>query len=353
MSAIALDTYQIEIGPLHLGLINNLRARGYQGYAILVDDHTNVHCLPHLLPLLADLEPTIIRIPAGEQHKQLGTCQRIWDALFAAKATRRWCLLNLGGGVVGDMGGFCAGTYKRGIDFVQIPTTLLSQVDASVGGKLGIDYGGIKNSIGLFRDPVGVWIDPAFLRTLPARELRSGFAEVIKHALIADRAQWEQLTRVEQLSEFDWVTLIRESVLIKQRIVRADPFERGLRKALNFGHTVGHALESYWLSSADPLLHGEAIAIGIIAESWLSSRQTGLESAELESIGRFVLRHFGHRAIPLDAFTELLARMQQDKKNETTDINFSLLTDVGEVTVNQTAPPEHIRASLEFYNSLG
>lgn len=352
MTTISLPQYDVTLGPLgefHRAWLNERR---YAGLVVLVDENTYRHCWPRLEPWLLGLGPVVIKIPPGELYKNLDTCRDIWTRLFDASAGRRWCLLNLGGGVIGDMGGFCAGTYKRGIDFVQIPTTLLSQVDASVGGKLGIDFNGIKNSIGLFQDPAAVWIDPAFLTTLSPRELRSGFAEVIKHALIADARQWEVIARLDDLSKVDWSDFLADSVRIKQRIVLADPHERGPRKALNFGHTIGHAVESYWLDTLHPLLHGEAIAIGMICEAWLSHHQQGLGKEALDVITQFLLRHYGHHPIPADSLPRLLAYMRQDKKNEGDAINVSLLPAVGQVAVNQTAEPQAIADSIAYYNRL-
>ena len=353
MPVLRLPTYEITFGPIGATHIDWLLGRGYAGFAVLVDDNTAQYCWPRLEPLLAGLCPTLIRIPPGEAHKHLDTCRHIWEELFRAGAGRRWCLLNLGGGVIGDMGGFCAGTYKRGIDFLQIPTTLLSQVDASVGGKLGIDFFGIKNSIGLFRDPIGVWIDPAFLHSLPPREIRSGFAEIIKHALIADAGQWAALQSVADPRQTDWSALLPASVDIKRHIVEVDPHERGLRKALNFGHTIGHAVESYFLDTPAPLLHGEAIAVGMVCESWLSHRRTGLSEAALQDISRYLLRHYGHVRLPESAFDHMLATMRQDKKNETDEINFSLLPAIGEVEVNHGVEAGLIVESLRYYNEQG
>ena len=329
-----------------------MRADDYAGIAVLTDENTERHCLPLLREQLAAFDPVYISVPAGERHKTLDTCKYIWEQLFQAGAGRNWCLLNLGGGVIGDMGGFCAGTFKRGMDFVQIPTTLLSQVDASVGGKLGIDFYGIKNSIGLFQEPRAVWADARFLKTLPARELRSGFAEILKHALIADHDQWEELTRIDDLTNVDWADWVARSVAVKQRIVAADPHERGLRKALNFGHTIGHAVEGYRLETPTPLLHGEAIAVGMICEAWLSAEKIGLSAEALQEIISYFLQVYGHEPIPEDQFDYLLALMQQDKKNEDQRINFSLLPAIGAVKVNQTATPAEIVASMRYYNSL-
>jgi 3-dehydroquinate synthase len=347
---LKLPNYNIQIGALGPHLAEWLAGREYAGYAVLCDTHTAEHCLPRFQAVFPAYAERVITVPAGELHKNLATCQQIWQALFAAGAGRRWCLFNLGGGVIGDMGGFCAATFKRGIDFIQVPTTLLSQVDASVGGKLGIDFNHLKNSIGLFRDPAAVWIDPAFLTTLSDRELRSGFAEVIKHALIADQAQWARLRAVTDIRALDLGTLIRDSVAVKQKIVAADPFERGLRKALNFGHTVGHAIESYFLETADPLLHGEAIAYGMVIEGWLSQQLCGLPIDAYKAVRDLILRLYGHRAIPEAAFAELIASMQQDKKNESAAINFSFLPALGQVEVNRTANTDQIHSAILHWN---
>ena len=339
------------IGPDHF---SGLAASTYAGWVILADEHTAAACLPKLEPYLPESQRIErIVVPAGERHKHLDTCRFIWDRLFAAGAGRNWCCLNLGGGVIGDMGGFAAATFKRGMDFIQIPTTLLSQVDASVGGKLGIDYHGVKNSIGVFRNPRAVWVDPGFLATLPPRELRSGYAEVVKHALIADAAAWNTLHRVTDLERLDWLAIIGDSVAIKRRIVLEDPLEKGARKALNFGHTVGHAVESFFLDTPEPLLHGEAIAVGMICEAWLSTRTNLLSQADYQTITGYLLQIYGHRNIPEAAFPELLSLMRQDKKNEGTEINFTLLTGLGSHRVNATATPEIIRESLREYNRLG
>ncbi len=352
MPVLQLDHYDIDISPIGTDHLRWLAAQEFAGIAVLTDDNTAQHCLPLIKEQLAGFQPHYITVPAGEKHKTLETCQHIWEQLFQAGAGRNWCLLNLGG-VIGDMGGFCAGTFKRGMDFIQIPTTLLSQVDASVGGKLGIDFYGVKNSIGLFRDPRAVWADARFFQTLSARELRSGFAEIIKHALIADVQQWQELQQITHLESIDWSEWVARSVSIKQEIVKEDPHEKGIRKALNFGHTIGHAIESYFLETATPLLHGEAIAAGMICEAWLSAKQLGLSKPELTAITDYFLTIYGHQAIPEGIDELLLSTMRQDKKNEDTRINFSLIPAAGKVAVNQTAKEEEIVGSLEYYRALG
>ncbi len=339
-----------SIGPDHFTW---LRAKNYAGWVLLVDDRTRKHCLPLIEHELTGLPVVIIEVPAGERFKHLDTCRYIWEEMFRGGVGRRWCCLNLGGGVIGDMGGFAASTFKRGMDFVQVPTTLLSQVDASVGGKLGIDFYGVKNSIGLFANPRAVWVDVRFLRTLPERELRSGFAEIIKHALVADRGQWVDLRQwVNLAAGADWAEVIAGSVVIKRDIVLADPFEHGRRKALNFGHTIGHAVESYFLERENRLLHGEGVAIGMITESWLSCTLGTLSERELREITDYCLKLYGHQAIPPSCYPTLLALMRQDKKNEADEINFTLLAEPGRAVVNQTATAEEITRSLQYYNSL-
>ena len=353
MTLTVATDYDIRIAPIGAEHFDWLHARNYAGWVVLTDEHTRDQCLPLLSPFLADRRVVYVTVPAGERHKHLDTCRYIWEAMFDGGVGRRWCCLNVGGGVIGDMGGFAAATFKRGIDFVQLPTTLLSQVDASVGGKLGIDFHDVKNSIGLFANPQAVWIDPRFLDTLPARELRSGYAEVIKHALIADATQWERLRRRVDLSGVDWEATIGHSVDIKRAVVEEDPHERGLRKALNFGHTIGHAVESYFLNRPERLLHGEAIAVGMITESWISTRQRGLGADDLRTIVDYCRSVYGWQRVPESAFDALIGLMRQDKKNEGDEINFTLLDAPGRAVVNEAATPEVILESLRFYNSLG
>lgn len=352
MEILPLQDYSIYVGHFEEHLASWLREKAYSRLVILVDEHTKMHCWPLLEPVVKDYPHSLIEIPAGELHKNLETCQIIWRAMMEARADRRSLAINLGGGVIGDMGGFCAATFKRGMDFIQMPTTLLSQVDASIGGKLGIDFMQVKNSIGVFCNPQGVYIDPRFLQTLPPRELRSGFAEIIKHALIADREQWEQLKNITDLEQVNWPALVVPSLRIKQRIVEIDPFERGLRKALNFGHTIGHAVEGYALETDAPLLHGEAIAVGMIAESYLSHQQSGLSEVDLEEITAFIRRIY--QPLPIDpvSFPELLALMANDKKNKSQAINFSFIPEAGQVQVDQTSDPDAILASLDYCNAV-
>ncbi len=348
---ICTENYDIHINDFKKSLKDLLEGKKYSSIAVLVDENTERDCLPLFLEMLG-MEIPIIKISSGEIHKNINTCQFIWKQMMELGMGRHSLLLNLGGGVIGDMGGFCASTFKRGIDFIQIPTTLLSQVDASVGGKLGIDFMGIKNSIGVFNDPQTVCIDPIFLKTLPEREIRSGFAEIIKHALIKNENQWQEIREIKDLSQVDWHVFIADSVKIKRDIVQEDPFEKGLRKALNFGHTIGHGIESVFLEKPDFLLHGEAIAIGMICESFISNEIAGLSDKELNSISSYLLSIFGHQPLEKADFKAMISIMGNDKKNIGNKINFTVLNGIGKVSINETATKTLIIKSLEYYNGL-
>ena len=353
MHILPLDDYHIHLGPISQSLPGLLAERRPSMILVLTDENTRLHCLPKVLPLLPDGAPAHgLEIPAGEAHKTLRTCEHIWAEMLRLGADRNALLLDLGGGVIGDMGGFCAATYKRGVDFIQIPTTLLAQVDASIGGKLGIDFGGLKNSVGVFRNPIAVCIDPAFLETLSPRELRSGFAEVIKHALIADAAQWDALLRGSPQAQMKDPGTILNSLKIKQSVVQADPYEKGLRKALNFGHTVGHAVEAWSLDTDAPLLHGEAVAIGMIAEARLSTQFAGLPEQDLHAICRYIAGIYSLPKLPEASFEDYLASMRNDKKNEGARINCTLLEKPGKALIDGFIPETAIVESLHFYNKL-
>jgi len=319
----------------------------YDKVGILVDENTRLHCLPLVHKAI---KPTdIIEIKSGEEQKTLDTCIHIWKELTENHFERKSLLVNLGGGVIGDMGGFCAATYKRGIDFINIPTTLLSQVDASVGGKLGIDFLGYKNHIGVFEDPKKVFIDTKFLNTLPARELRSGFAEVIKHCLILDSAYWEKVSSIV-FEDQNWSDIVKHSVDVKKKVVEEDPFEKGLRKILNFGHTIGHAIESYFLQKDEKkILHGEAIAAGMICETYLSVKYCKLPESSVKSIEDYILKTFGRILISEDDIEEITFLCLQDKKNEKGVINFSLLKEIGNSVFNVGVEQNEIRKVLQLY----
>ena len=352
MQTLKLSDYNIYVGDVWAAFRAFLKEKNYSKIFILLDDNTEEHCLLPYFEQFSISETHYIRIRAGEIHKNLYMCQFIWRCLFEQEADRKTLLLNLGGGVIGDMGGFCASTFKRGIDFVQMPTTLLSQVDASIGGKLGIDFFNVKNAIGVFANPQAVFIFPDFLKTVTKREIRSGFAEIIKHALIMDKKRWLDLSKIQDLETIDWAKYLIPSLKIKQKVVKIDPFEKGLRKALNFGHTVGHAVESAALDTNEPLTHGEAIAIGMVCEAYLSKILRGMPDEDLTAICDFILKHYGKYDIQKFHSQYLISLMKQDKKNETGTINFSFLQNIGEVVVNCTATPSQIEESLAFYIAL-
>ncbi|MBK8624587.1 MAG: 3-dehydroquinate synthase [Saprospiraceae bacterium] len=315
---------------------------------VLVDENTEKYCL-HMLLEHIDSVVHVIRIPSGEQSKNIETCQRIWSFLLNNGADRNSLLINLGGGVIGDMGGFCAATYMRGIRFIQIPTTLLSQVDASVGGKLGIDFMGFKNMIGLIQDPSAVFIFTEFLKTLPHQQMKSGYAELLKHGLIADKHIWHRLSEKTTFENLDFETLVYESVMIKKEVTEKDPHEKGLRKILNFGHTIGHAVESYWMDSRTPLLHGEAVAIGMVSEAFLSYRIGKISEAVLFDIRNTIIKLYGHHPKYLKPTEEILHLMQGDKKNHKGEFRFSLLESVGNACYDIAIDQDKVTESFMFY----
>ena len=310
MKKIPLEDYNIIIGDGDQSLRYVLEHKEYTRICVLVDEHTASSCLPRVQDAVPDAH--VIKISSGEQNKSLSVCEQIWSQMASAKMDRHSLMINLGGGVIGDMGGFAASCYMRGIDFIQVPTTLLSQVDASVGGKLAIDFQAYKNFIGLFCNPVAVIVDPSFLETLPSAQLRSGYAEMIKHGLIKSKPIWHRLSGLDSISDISWDEEIYASIMIKKEVVIEDPREQGLRKILNFGHTIGHALESYALDTSAPLLHGEAIALGMIAESFLSSKILSLSEMSLNSIIAHIKRVYPDLSLeslsfPKDVFELMLS----------------------------------------------
>jgi 3-dehydroquinate synthase len=349
---IQLHDYAIYLGDFWEHLQTTLLDKQFTKVFVLVDDNTYLHCLPVLKEKTGRTFDHIVRITPGEAHKTLETCQKIWNFLFDHNADRKSLLINLGGGVIGDMGGFCASTYMRGIAFIQIPTTLLAQVDASIGGKTGIDYHQLKNSIGLFQNPIAVYINPIFLRTLPDDHTRSGYAEIVKHGLIQDALLFEKILRIKTLDDISWVNLIGPSLHVKKRVVEKDPLESGFRKVLNFGHTIGHALESVRLDKDQPLLHGDAVAFGMITEGFLSQRFGTLPETELETISQYILSIFGKVRFQSADVTLMLTKMRSDKKNEYQQINFSLLSELGKAEINRSFTDDQIIESFDYYLNL-
>lgn len=349
MNSLSTSDYDIVEGDIKANLSAFLDVVNFTRLCIISDENTQVDCLPLLSDILPKNTVQIV-IPTGEKHKNIQTCQLIWKRMMDSQLDRNALVLNVGGGVLGDMGGFCAATYKRGLRFVQIPTTVLSQVDASVGGKLGIDFQGVKNGIGLFQNPIRVFLDTKFFDTLPDRERRSGLAEIIKHSLIADKKEWNELRQITSMKEIKWRELVWRSVQIKHKIVKEDPFEKGIRKALNFGHTVGHALESYFLDHSNALLHGEAVAWGMMVETHLSHKLLGLAPLEYENIISFISKIYPEiKRSPLD-YNALVHLMKNDKKNRGSEINCSLIPSIGKVKVNQSVSEKTVIESLAFFS---
>ncbi|WGQ09006.1 3-dehydroquinate synthase [Pedobacter gandavensis] len=339
--------FESELAPL----AQIIEEGNYSKVFIFVDRNTSEFCLPLLQGMLDDYTNfDLIETDPGEENKNIDFCIGIWKTLLDFEADRKCLMINLGGGVITDMGGFIASTYKRGIDFINIPTTLLAQVDASVGGKTGIDIDNVKNMVGTFALPQAVFIETSFLKTLPERELLSGFAEMIKHGLIVDAAYYERL-KVADYKNIAPIEVHR-SVEIKNEVVTEDPQEKGRRKILNFGHTIGHAVESYALiNDKSPLTHGEAIAIGMVAEAYLSSTNNTLTPEELEDITKYILSIYPAYHIKKESFTDLLGFMQSDKKNEHGQIMFSLLSKIGTCDYNCIVTEKDILDALAYYNN--
>ncbi len=354
MQSILSDNYHVHFNEysfraLNAFILENTPSKIF----ILVDENTHEHCAPILLAQLeTHCEIEMLEIESGEVHKNLDTCMGLWGTLTDLGADRKSLLINLGGGVITDMGGFIASTFKRGIWFVNIPTTLLSMVDASVGGKTGVDLGVLKNQIGLFSYPEMVLIDPCFLETLPEREIRSGLAEIIKYGLTFDIQIWETIKNYESLEIDALKKLIHPSIEIKNKVVLKDPKEGHLRKVLNYGHTLGHAIESYFLDSdsKESLTHGEAIAIGMVCAAYISYKQLGFPIDDVESIKHHVLQIYGRVHIETSEYEAILEMLIHDKKNVGNQVKFVLLKAIEDFVIDCHVTKENMVASLDYYN---
>lgn len=331
-----------------------LRENKFSKIFIIVDENTNEYCLPYFLPKLeTDVELEIIELEPGEENKTIETCVHVWEAFTELGADRKSLVINIGGGVITDMGGFIASTFKRGIAFINIPTTLLSMVDASVGGKNGVDLGGLKNQIGTITLPEMVLIDTNYLQTLSQREMRSGLAEMLKHGLIASKSHWNKFKNITEINFDEFDSLIEESVGIKAKIVEEDPRENGIRKALNFGHTLGHAIETYFLESPEKerLLHGEAIACGMILESYISVVKGLLKAEEYIEIKNQLMTIYEPIFFEENDINQIIELLIHDKKNEFGKIQFSLLDKIGNCKINQNTDNQTIiRAFTDYKN---
>ncbi len=322
----------------------------YDKLFVLTDEHTHELCLP-LVDTCLPAGRELITIAPGDCHKNLETLAYVWNELSNRKGTRRSLMLNLGGGMVTDLGGFAAATFKRGITYINIPTTLLAMVDASAGGKTGINFNGLKNEIGAFSPARFVLLDTEFLRSLDDENIRSGYAEMLKHGLISNTEHWAELLNFDPARpDYDALrSLVSRSVSIKERIVEQDPREKGIRKALNFGHTAGHAFESLALEQGRPRLHGYAVAWGIVCELYLSCLRTGFPKDKLRQTVQFIKETYGTFDFDCKQYDRLYEFMTHDKKNESDAVNFTLLADVGDIRINQTAGREEIFEMLDFY----
>jgi 3-dehydroquinate synthase len=291
-----------------------------------------------------------IVIGATDSNKTIESLAYVWEKLGEGGATRHSLLINIGGGMVTDLGGFAASTFKRGINYINIPTTLLAMVDASVGGKTGINFRGLKNEVGVFSNASTVILDTIFLKTLDTENICSGYAEMLKHGLISNNKMWAELLNfdVEHPDLEKLQAMLADSVAVKQRIVTEDPLEQGIRKALNLGHTIGHAFESFALRHK-PILHGYAVAYGLICELYLSTIKTGFPSDKMRQTVSFIKEHYGKMTITCDDYPTLLELMTHDKKNVAGVINFTLLGGIGDIRINQTATKEDIYEALDFY----
>lgn len=355
MQSIKANTYSIffnEEGYSYLS--SQLLSSTYSKIFILVDENTSQYCLPNFLANLAtEVEIEIIEIENGEEHKNIETCLQLWHSLTELGGDRKSLLINLGGGVVTDIGGFIACTFKRGIDFINVPTTLLSMVDASVGGKNGVDLGQLKNQIGIIREPKAVIVVSSFLETLPQLEMRSGLAEMLKHGLIYDRNYWNKFKNLSDLKSEDLEGLIHESIQIKNKIVSEDLTENGIRKALNFGHTLGHAIESYFLENETKtkLLHGEAVAVGMILESHISYEKKLLSKEEYYEI-KYILKDIYDTILFDDVdIQKIIELLIYDKKNEFGKIQYALLDGIGKIKINEYANNELIYNAFNDYKA--
>lgn len=355
MQSIQANNYPIHFNEKAYEALNNhLKENKYSNIFIIVDSNTNEFCLPNFLPYLeTDLTIEIIEFEAGEENKNIDTCVEIWNVLTELGADRKTLVINLGGGVVTDLGGFVSSTFKRGVDFIHIPTTLLSMVDASVGGKNGVDLGNLKNQIGVINVPIMVLIDTQYLETVPQNEMRSGLAEMLKHGLIYDKKYWEQFLDLKEIDFADFDQLIYRSVEIKNEIVTQDPTEKNIRKSLNFGHTLGHAIESYFLENKDKttLLHGEAIAVGMILESYISLKKDLISNDEYFEIKSSLKTIYDDIIFDENDIKPILELLIHDKKNEYGAIKFALIEGIGKIKINQSVENELILNAFEDYKS--
>jgi 3-dehydroquinate synthase len=322
---------------------------------IITDENTHTHCLGYLFEKEKfKITPEIIIIPEGEIHKNISTCVKVWETLSEKGADRNSLIINLGGGVVTDLGGFVASTFKRGLPFINIPTSLLGMVDASVGGKNGVDLGPIKNQIGVINLPEMVLIDTEFLNTLPKEHITSGLAEMLKHGIIYSKEYWERVKNIDVCNKLEFEVLIWDSIEIKKEIVALDPSEKNLRKTLNYGHTLGHAIESYFLESPDKkiLLHGEAVAAGIVLATFISMETYGFPKQSLRDISKTIFKYFPKQTFSKKDIEAIIKLLVFDKKNRNGQVLFVLMEDIGQHRTDCIVSNELIYSAFDYYKNF-
>ena len=353
MNLFTSNAFTIEVGSILDSSLNELLTTYAQSkMVIIVDENTHDYCLEYLLTSFDSLkEAEVMLLPVGEENKVMEVCFQVWQALTDYQVGRKDLVINLGGGVVTDMGGFIASIYKRGIDFIHIPTSLLGMVDASIGGKVGIDLGPYKNQLGVFSHPKKIYIDTIFLGTLPEEELLNGFAEMLKHALINDKSQWEKLKKIPSIDQLIDEKIIIDSIKVKFDLVEKDPLEKNVRKKLNFGHTIGHAIEGYFIDTT-PISHGHAVAIGMLAESFISMKQQRLKSEVFYDIELFLTTKFPMIQLDEDAIKEIIQIAKNDKKNESGRIFCALLNEIGECSIDNEIQENEIADALFYLNKF-
>lgn len=349
-STIQTSDYSILLGVnAGISLDAFLETKSYSKLFVLMDENTYAHCFPVLSSDTVNLlDAELLVIEPGEDNKSIEIAAHLWESLTDGGADRHSLLINLGGGIVSDLGGFVASTFKRGMDFVNIPTSLLALVDASIGGKTGINLSHFKNQIGLFSTPEQIIIDERFLETLPQEQIVSAYAEMLKHGLIEDEKYWEELSEIKQLIPENLIQFIERSIQIKKQIVDQDPTEKGLRKILNYGHSIGHAIESFFMETESPLLHGEAVALGMLAEAYLSTEILKMPAEDLERIERNIRLHYSHIRINESQIGAIADLVMHDKKKEGDHLNFSLLKQIGKCEINIQVTKKQIVKSLKY-----
>lgn len=358
MIHFTLDNCTIEIGNIELGGFQELIGTKYNNSKkiIIVDENTHDSCLEYLITTFPNLEDAeVMLLPAGEENKVMEVCFQVWQALSEYNISRNDLIINLGGGLVTDVGGFIASVFKRGVSFVHIPTSLLGMVDASIGGKTGINLGSLKNELGVFMHPEAIYIDSRFLHTLPNQELINGFAEIIKHSLIAKKDLWEVLKTIdpaELLNYPDLTNLIAISSGIKIQIVDEDPLEKGKRKVLNFGHTIGHGIEGYCLNTDEPVAHGHAVALGMIAESYISYKLNLLTERELMDICLYISQLYEALFFNEEERKAILQLINHDKKNASGKVKMALLNGIGSSSWDVVVEEKLIMDALIYIESV-